>query len=63
MTLKLDQTGKSYNLRQVCGVLVVYIRHLKIAVYGKRLTSDSLFAVKTKPMFYGKMFYLHDLLK
>ena len=25
-------------------------RHLKIAVYGKRLTSDTLFAVKTKPL-------------
>ena len=35
----------------------------KIAVYGKRLTSDTLFAVKTKPLHDGKMFYLYDLLK
>ena len=26
------------------------IRYLKIAVYGKRLTTDILFAVKTKPL-------------
>ena len=34
MTLNLDQTGKSYNLHQVCGVLAVYITKYQTSYNG-----------------------------
>ena len=39
------------------------IRDLKINVYGKRLTSDTLFAIKAKSLTVREMFYLQDLSK
>ena len=39
------------------------IRDLKINVYGKRLTSDTLFAIKAKSLTVCEMFYLQDLSK
>ena len=40
----------------------IYIRDFKVDVYGKRLTSDTLFGTKNT-IIDGEMFYLSDLFK
>ena len=54
MTLRSGLNKKNYTLR-------LAIRDFKIDVYGKRLTSDSLFAIKTKSL--TVLLYCYDHIK
>ena len=54
MTLRSGLNKKNYTLR-------LAIRDFKIDVYGKRLTSDSLFVIKTKSL--TVLLYCYDYIK